>query len=90
ELFKDVAFGLAPLSGEDALWLIKQVKGHRLLEGYRGNPPADLQRLVGIIVTISEMMATGLIEEIDLNPIALYPKGAVVLDAKMSVVAPAA
>jgi acyl-CoA synthetase (NDP forming) len=38
ELFKDVAFALAPLTEEEALWLIKQVKGYQLLEGYRGDP----------------------------------------------------
>jgi acyl-CoA synthetase (NDP forming) len=83
ELFKDVAFGLAPLSTDDARWLITQVKGHRLLEGYRGKPPIDKQRLAGMIVSVSEVMATGMVAEIDLNPAALYPEGAMVLDAKM-------
>ncbi len=83
ELFKDVAFGLAPLSKDDALWLIRQIKGYRLLEGYRGNPPVDFDVLINIIVSVSEMIATNLIKEIDLNPVALYPKGAMILDIKM-------
>lgn len=86
ELFKDVAFGLAPLTVEGALWLIAQVKGSKLLEGYRGKPPLDKQALAGIIVAVSESIATGLIEEIDLNPVALYPEGAMILDAKMRVI----
>ncbi len=85
ELFKDVAFALAPLTEEEALWLIKQVKGYQLLEGYRGRPSVDKETLLKIIVTISTFIATGLIKEIDLNPIALYPEGAMVLDAKMLV-----
>jgi len=85
ELFKDVAFGLAPLSRDGALWLIRQVKGYRVLGGYRGSPPVDWQSLVGITVAVSELMATGLIEEMDLNPVAIYPEGAMVLDAKMSI-----
>lgn len=85
ELFKDVAFGLAPLKKNDALWLIRQIKGYRLLEGYRGNPFVDFDALINIIVSISEMMATNLIKEIDLNPVSLYPKGAMILDAKMSI-----
>ncbi|GAB4413803.1 MAG: acetate--CoA ligase family protein [Thermodesulfovibrionales bacterium] len=84
ELFKDVAFGLAPLKEDDALWLIKQIKGYRLLRGYRGRQPVDLDKLTDIIVSVSEIMATGLIKEIDLNPIALYPENAMLLDAKMS------
>ncbi len=83
ELFKDVAFALAPMQRDDALWLIGQVKGSRLLEGYRGNPPVDTEALAKIIVAVSELMATNSVEEIDLNPVALYPHGAIILDAKM-------
>jgi acyl-CoA synthetase (NDP forming) len=84
ELFKDVSFGLAPLTGEESLRIVKAVKGYRLLEGYRGRPPADIGALADIIVSVSKLMATGNLEEIDLNPVALYPDGAMVLDAKMS------
>lgn len=86
ELFKDISFGLAPLKKDDALWLIRQIKGYRLLEGYRGNPPVDFDALINIIVSVSEMMATDLIKEIDLNPVSLYPKGAMILDAKMEII----
>ncbi len=85
ELFKDVSFGLAPLSEEDAVRLVREVKGYILLAGFRGKPPADVGILSSIIVRVSKLMATGLIEEIDLNPVSVYPKGAMVLDAKMSV-----
>lgn len=83
ELFKDVAFGLTPLKRDEALWLIRQIKGYRLLEGFRGRPPLDKEGLLDMIVIVSEIMETGLIREIDLNPIALYPEGAIILDAKM-------
>ncbi len=83
ELFKDVAFGLSPLAANDARWLIRQVKGYHLLRGYRGKPAVDESRLIALIVSVSEVMATGLVEEIDLNPVALYPEGAMILDAKM-------
>lgn len=86
ELFKDVAFGLAPLKAGDVLWLIQQIKGYRLLEGYRGKPPVDRDALIKIIVTVSEIMATGLVREIDLNPVTLYPEGFMILDAKMVVI----
>ncbi len=84
ELYKDVAFGLAPLSKDAALGLVRQVKGAKLLEGYRGKPAVDLDSLLTVIAGVSEIMAGGLVEEIDLNPVALYPDGAIVLDAKMS------
>lgn len=84
ELFGDVAFSLAPLKREDAIWLISQIRGYKLLEGCRGSRPIDRDALLSVIVRISEFMATGLIEEIDLNPIALYPDGVMILDAKMT------
>lgn len=84
ELFRDVAFGLAPLDEQEALWLIGQVKGSMLLKGYRGSTPVDTVALVNILITISELMAEGCVREIDLNPLALYPEGAMVLDAKIS------
>ncbi len=85
ELFKDVSFGLAPLDREESLRMAKEVKGYRLLEGYRGRPPADIGALCSVIVSVSRLMASGRFEEIDLNPVVLYPSGAIVLDAKMSV-----
>ena len=84
ELYKDVSFGLAPLSKDDADWMIKEIKGHRLLEGYRGSPPVDKDALKEILVGTSAIMATGLVAEIDFNPVTLYAKGAMVLDAKMN------
>lgn len=84
ELLKDVSFALAPLKREDAFRLIKQIKGYRLLEGFRGRPPVDINAAVDIVVIVSELAADALIEEIDLNPVSLYPQGAMVLDAKLS------
>ncbi len=86
ELFKDIAFGLAPLKRNEALRLIRQIKGYKLLEGYRGSPPVDLDAVINIIVFVSEIIASNLIKEIDLNPVVLYPDGAMVVDAKMEVI----
>lgn len=84
ELFRDVAFGLAPMNENDALRLAKQVKGYKLLEGYRGSRAVDIKALLKSMVIVSSLMATGMIDEMDLNPVALYPDGAIILDAKMS------
>jgi len=84
ELFKDVAFALAPLTKGDAVWLISQIKGYPLLKGFRGRPPVDMETLLNIVTAVSEIIGTGLIKEVDLNPVMLYHNGAMVLDAKMS------
>jgi acetyl-CoA synthetase (ADP-forming) len=83
ELYKDIAFALAPADEKDALWLIKQIKGYKLLEGYRNSPPPDIPYLIDMIVAVSKIIASGMLVEIDLNPVVLYHKGALVLDAKM-------
>jgi len=58
--------------------------------GYRGRPPVDIEALLGVIGAASELISTGIVEEIDLNPVALYPEGsaegALVLDAKIKVI----
>jgi acyl-CoA synthetase (NDP forming) len=84
ELFRDVSFALAPVDREQAMWLINETKGEKILKGFRGKPPLDTNAIADIIVTVSEVMATGLIRTIDLNPVVLYLSGAMVLDAKMS------
>ncbi|TAL26982.1 MAG: acyl-CoA synthetase [Nitrospirae bacterium] len=83
ELYKDVAFALAPMKEKDALWLIEQIKGYKLIEGYRGKPAVDKDALIKALLAVSEIIASGDVEEIDLNPVSLYPHGAMVLDAKM-------
>lgn len=83
EILRDVAFALAPLTEREALALFRRPKGATLLAGVRGRPPVDFARLAGIMVTVSELMATGLLAGIDLNPVALYPAGALILDAKI-------
>ncbi len=85
ELFHDVAFAPAPMTRDDAFKLMPRVTAYRLLTGYRGKPPCDLDSLADILVIISELMATGLLEEIDLNPVTVYSRGALILDAKMLV-----
>lgn len=83
EFLHDVAFALAPATHGEALRLLERTKLATLLEGFRGSPPADRNALARVIVTVSEMIASGLIEEIDLNPVVVYPSGVTILDAKL-------
>jgi acetyl-CoA synthetase (ADP-forming) len=83
ELFRDVAFALAPLERGAARRLAAAPKGAALLHGWRGRPAVDREALVSVIVTVSELIGSGLLEEIDLNPVLLYPDGAMVVDAKL-------
>lgn len=76
ETLKDVQFRLAPLSGEDALEMIRSIKGFPILEGVRGEKPADIDKLAEILVRISQLCTDfPEIDELDLNPVFAYEKG---------------
>ncbi len=84
ELFQDVSLGLLPLSEEDALRMIREIKGYRLIAGYRGRPAADAHSLVGILLGVARMAEENpQIAEIDLNPVIVYPDGAKIVDARI-------
>ncbi len=86
EVLKDVQFRLAPLSKEDALGMIKSIKGYPILEGTRGEKPVDIDALVDILLRLSEL-GTDFpeLDEMDLNPVLVFPKGkgAAVVDARI-------
>jgi len=86
EILKDVSFRIAPLEPEDAEEMIKEIKGYKILEGYRGMPPRDIEALKDIILKVSKLMdEIDNIKDIDLNPIIAYEKGrgALVVDVRV-------
>jgi len=86
ELLGDVAFRLAPLHPDDALDMMRELRAFRMLTGFRGAPPADLQALANVAVRLGDLMcAHPEIAEADLNPVAALPAGCVVLDARIMV-----
>ncbi len=84
EILKDVSFRVAPVSKEEALEMIKEIKAYPILAGARGEKPVDIDALADMIVRIGEM-ATELpeIRELDINPIFAYEDSAVAVDARM-------
>ena len=84
EVLKDVAFRVVPIDESDAEDMINEIKGKKLLEGYRGQEPADLPYLQQMLVKLSDLVnETPEIEEIDMNPVFCYKDGAVVVDARI-------
>ncbi len=84
ELFQDVSFRVAPFTRDDALEMMKEVKAYKLLRGYRGRPPRDLNALADIIMAVQRLMQENPeIKEMDLNPVMSYPKGALAVDARI-------
>lgn len=84
EIFQDVTLGFLPLTRDDALVMIREVKGYKLLSGYRGQPKVDEQALADCILSVAKMAETHPeIIEIDLNPVLAYPDGILVVDARI-------
>jgi len=84
EVLKDVAFRIAPVSRSEAQEMITEVKAYPILRGYRGQPPADINAIVEILLNTSKlMMDHPEIKELDLNPIMVYEKGAKTVDARI-------
>ncbi len=84
EVLKDVAFRVVPLEKNDASEMISEIKGKKILEGYRGEDPADIPFLEQILLKLSQLVdKTEGIAEIDMNPVFAYKQGAVVVDARI-------
>jgi acyl-CoA synthetase (NDP forming) len=84
EVLKDVAFRVIPIEESDAEDMINEIKGKKLLEGYRGQEPADVAYLQQMLLKLSDFVnATPEIQEIDMNPVFSYKDGAVVVDARI-------
>ena len=86
ELFKDVAFRVAPLTYADAEEMLKDTKAYQLLNGYRGGQRYDMQAIIHNLLKLSEIAVDfPQIQEIEVNPLLVLPEGqgALALDCRM-------
>jgi len=84
EILKDVSFRLVPLARRDAAEMIKEIKGHAILQGYRGQEPVNIRALEDFILLVSEFIEKNpQIEELDLNPVFGYRDGVIAADARI-------
>jgi len=77
EVMKDFSLRVCPVSQADVREMIREIKGFRLLEGFRGSPPADVNALEKALLKVSQLAIAieGQVEEIDINPLIVLPKG---------------
>jgi acyl-CoA synthetase (NDP forming) len=88
ETLKDVQFRLAPLSRQDAAGMISSIKGYPLLQGVRGESPADIDKLAEVLIRVGQLADDFReIDEMDLNPIFAFEKGkgVAVADARLKI-----
>ena len=91
EILGDVRFRVTPLTDRDASDMVREIRGYRLLEGYRGHEPADVKALEEVLLRISLLVEeVPEITELDLNPILTRPpgQGCQIVDARLRVEPP--
>jgi acetyl-CoA synthetase (ADP-forming) len=82
EALKDVTFRVAPLSKEDALEMIDEIKTKKILGEFRGSPAVDREALAKALVGVGELgMSCDSIAEIDINPLIISGNKPVAVDA---------
>ena len=82
EILKDISFRIAPLERHDAMEMMQEIKGHKILAATRGMQAADLNMLSDILVTVGRIgLENQVIQEIDINPMILSGAKPIAVDA---------
>jgi acetyltransferase len=86
EIFKDVASGLAPLAMEEALSMIRSLKGYKVFQGARGQKGINEQQFARIIVQLSALLRfASEVKELDINPLLATENGIIAVDARVRI-----
>jgi acyl-CoA synthetase (NDP forming) len=87
EAVRDVSRSVLPLTRSRAEHMLDRLRIAPLLAGWRGQPGADREAIVDMLMRVAELAASGEIIELDINPVLARPDGAVGLDALLRVAA---
>jgi acetyltransferase len=88
EVLRDVSFGVAPLTRQEAREMMREIRGARVLDGVRGEPAIDAEAIETMLCRVARLAADfPAIVEMDLNPILVYPAGQapVAVDARIRI-----
>jgi len=82
EILKDISFRVAPLEKRDALEMMQDIKGHKILEAVRGMEAADLNTFSDILIKVGQIgLENEDVKEIDMNPVIISGNQPVAVDA---------
>jgi acetate---CoA ligase (ADP-forming) subunit beta len=82
EILKDVSFRLAPLEEKDALDMMEEIKGHRILDAIRGMEQVNRRAVAGILIALGVVgVENERIKEIDVNPLIIRKGEPIAVDA---------
>lgn len=86
EVLKDVTSGLAPLTFDEAVSMIRNLKAYPIIKGFRGNPGVNREKFAEIIVRLSSMLRFATeIKEMDINPLLGRGDRIVAVDARITI-----
>jgi acetyl-CoA synthetase (ADP-forming) len=84
EILKDISFRKAPLEKNDALEMMQEIKGHKILGAFRGMEAVDVESLADMLIRLGQIgLEVDHVREIDLNPVIISRGKPVVADALM-------
>ncbi len=82
EVLKDVSFRKAPLAESDAMEMMRDIKGNKIIDAFRGTEAADIKTLAGMLIEIGRIgLEYDRVQEIDINPVIVRQRKPVVVDA---------
>lgn len=85
EVMRDVSFRMLPITIRDAKSMLDELRGSKLLKGFRGSDPIDANAVAKMLVQIGKLgvQNADYVNSIDFNPVVVYPKSHFVVDAKI-------
>ena len=85
EILKDVTFRIAPVGRDEAMDMLKEIKGYGILKGARGEKPRDIEAIADAISRLSQLVwdFRDRIKEVDANPVIVYEHGLKIVDARI-------
>ncbi len=86
EVMKDVVAGLSPLSQNEALSMIRKLKGYKIIQGVRGKPGVNEELFADVMTRLSALLVTAPeIMELDMNPLLGTPDKVIAVDARINI-----
>lgn len=83
EAIKDVSLRICPITGKDAREMIHEIKGFKLLQGFRSLEPVNLKLLEKLLLQACQLMQKENIKELDLNPLIASKSKIKAIDARI-------
>jgi acetyltransferase len=82
EVLRDTALRLAPVSADEALEMLAELRLSPLLDAFRGQPPVDRRALAEVIARFSSLAAATALDELEINPLLVEGSRAVAVDVR--------